>query len=418
MKKINIFYSVIIFFYIFILISSKDVHAEFTYTFPTTTDEATGEEVVDTNSDAYTACKEVYDILMSQYNNPYVACGILGNLMQESGVTLDPNAGGTGTYRGIGQWCIYDDAETKTGNGRWGKLLDFAASSNNRSGEAYSSRKAQAYFIIYEAPSQIKTAGITYVDFTSVQDVITATEVFCALYERCVGGEEIESNKITSEWIKLKWGTGWNTYYYQDLEKRRVYATECLRVFEGTDVAAYTAGISGSSSDTTSQLKNSGSLLGLSSLGVTIYDWYDTAIDLPSSEDLEISDRVKIANWKEDVEGRNDSGVISWLRAVVAFIGIIIVVYSSFLYIAYWFDRINNFIDISMLSILTLGRLAISPDDTTSTFNPETKGIKVVTHRNMIFICLLGIAFGVILLTGVIYDFIDWILGFVKKFVS
>lgn len=134
----------------------------------------------------------------------------------------------------------------------------------------------------------------------------------------------------------------------------------------------------------------------------------------PSVIDLSQDDKSSVALWKQDVDS-NSSNINTLMRVIVMFIGILIVVYSSILYIAYWFDRINNFIEISLLMILTFNKLQISPDDTTSTFSPKTQGLKVVTHKNIIFICLVGILIGILILSGRVYSLIGVLINSINK---
>lgn len=359
---------------------------------------------VNTETDAW----KIWSILRSNGISEAAAAGIMGNLNQES--QFSPFAS-NGSHTGIAQW---------DNSGRYANLQKWCQS-NGKNAETV---EAQAEFLIYEAPSRFNS-NFTWEQYKTLDDVEGAAEAFCVFFEGCTSSS---GETVKSAIMQAYWGTDYYRHTYQELSIRRNTSAKIYELYTGKDVTYYNP-VSGysdsSSSDSTSQLRNSGSLMSLYDLGVDVNDWHDTSIDLPTKKDLYndgfwngFTEDMKIRTWKEDVDEWRSSKVISWLRAVVAFIGIIIVVYSSFLYIAYWFDRINNFIDISMLSILTLGRLAISPDDTTSTFNPETKGIKVVTHRNMIFICLLGIAFGIVLLTGKIYDFIAWILSFVQKYIQ
>lgn len=341
---------------------------------------------------------KIWSILRSNGISEAAAAGIMGNLNQES--TFNP-ADSNGSYTGIAQW---DNENRFPALQKW-------CQENGKNAETI---EGQTEFLIYEAPSMFNS-NLTWEKFKSINgDVDGATEAFCVLFESCTGGEQ-----LTSQLMKDYWGTDWASHPYQELTNRREVASAIYTAYTGLEVTHYEAvsGYSGDSSSSTA-LQSNGSLMSMLDLDVTVTNWYDNAISLPTADGLEITDKAKIANWKDDVESNTDFSVIKWLRAVVAFVGIIISVYCIFIYLAYWFDRVNNFIDISALSILTFGKLAISPDDTTSTFNPETKGTKVVVHRDMIFICLLGIAFGVILLSGKIYTFIYWLLSWVKKVVN
>ena len=101
------------------------------------------------------------------------------------------------------------------------------------------------------------------------------------------------------------------------------------------------------------------------------------------------------------------------MRAVIAFVGILTVLYATLLYIAYWFDRINNYIEFSALGLLTVGKLVISPDDNVSTYTPSNKSVKAVTHKNICTVCLIGISIGILLLTGKVYTLIGLLFSLI-----
>lgn len=367
---------------------------------------------VNEDSDMYKKAKEVRDILIQEGCTEAVAYGILGNLIAESG--LKPDTGST--HLGIAQWDK---------NGRWVRCQGWC----NSNGKNFSTREGQTYFLIYEMSHTPPEAGWTntYInnsDFIKLEDPFVACEYFMVCFERCPHNSNHASNcgcdYLTTEAVRqsVKGGT---ESRWQLASKRLEITKECVQVFTGvavsyrdTEGTMGDGGVSASSSSSSS----GGALASELELGVTVTDWYDTAIDLPSSNELELSDRLKIASWKQDVEESGTSSAISWIRSVVAFIGILVVVYSALIYVAYWFDRLNNFIEISMLNILTFGRLELSPDEQTSTFSPKTEGKKLIVHKDAIFISLLGIAFGVILLSGVIYDIIYGILNFIQRFIK
>lgn len=359
-------------------------------------------ELLDENGEIRTDTNawKIWSILRSSGLSEELAAGIMGNLNQES--SFNPLARNKSGAYGIAQWT----------DERKDQLIKLNGTIALH-GYAFSTVEGQAYYLIYELQSQFLSKDFTYDDFMALSDVISTTEAYCAFVERpeSGGSEDIVKSQVMIDFYTK---AEYTKHTFSLLNKRRESATKIYELYTGKQVTEYSAGVFNSSQNDSNNYN--GALMSEEDLGVTETDWYDTAIDLPSAEELELEDRIKLVNWKDDINGKDESNTIKFLRSVVAFVGIIIVVYSTFIYLAYWFDRINNFIDISTLSILTLGRLMISPDDTTSTFNPSTSGTKVVTHRNIIFICLLGIFFGVILLSGKIYNIVYWIISIVKKF--
>lgn len=116
--------------------------------------------------------------------------------------------------------------------------------------------------------------------------------------------------------------------------------------------------------------------------------------------------------WKDVVEDdKENEGFIHIVRVFVSLFGILLMVWCVLIYLAYWFDRINNLFDFDLLVILTLGKLRISETEEDCTFSlaslTKETGIRTVNHRAVLGICITGIAFGVIVISGYLYKAIS-----------
>lgn len=140
----------------------------------------------------------------------------------------------------------------------------------------------------------------------------------------------------------------------------------------------------------------------------------EDSITLPTRDGLEYSKLREITAWRTAVENKKIDKYTRYPRAVFMFIGIIITLYSIFLYLAWQFDRINNFIDISVLSILTFRRFMASPDGT-SNFADTGAANKVLAHKDIIKVTLIGMAIGVLLISGKIFDIVASVVGWVSE---
>ena len=135
---------------------------------------------------------------------------------------------------------------------------------------------------------------------------------------------------------------------------------------------------------------------------------------------LSQSDLYSLANWERNVAYDNtDSKIISFGRKLLVAIGIIFEVWSLLIYLAYWFDRLNNFIPIDLLNILTLGKLRIADSDTEATFslrdNSSRTNVKTVNHRAVLFIAICGLAFGTLIVTGKLFTLLFGVVNFVRN---
>lgn len=142
-------------------------------------------------------------------------------------------------------------------------------------------------------------------------------------------------------------------------------------------------------------------------------------LDAAQRGELNQGDIENLANWERNINNNtSDSGAIHYLRIFVMFMGIILIVWSVFIYLAYWFDRINNFIDIDLLGILTFNKLHISDTEEECTFHLKTLGKtekKTVNHRAVCIVCITGICFGTLIVSGVLYKLLNSFINIVLR---
>lgn len=126
----------------------------------------------------------------------------------------------------------------------------------------------------------------------------------------------------------------------------------------------------------------------------------NATVDNLSGDDLESLD-----NWK-NVVAEEDSGIFYWARIIMMLTGIGVIIWSVLFYVSFWFDRTNNFFEISLISILTLGRLRISDTEDSCTYgkaNKEANKVNTVNHRAVIKITTIGIMIGSLIVSGLVY---------------
>lgn len=126
----------------------------------------------------------------------------------------------------------------------------------------------------------------------------------------------------------------------------------------------------------------------------------ESAIALPDISELQYIDREQLVSWADNISYAKDERYYTTPIKVFLFVGIIMTIWSILLYIAYWFDRINNFIELQLLPILTLGILQVSPDDKTSNYNDKNMSRKVIVHKDIVAVTLIGVSVGILLISG------------------
>lgn len=132
-------------------------------------------------------------------------------------------------------------------------------------------------------------------------------------------------------------------------------------------------------------------------------------------------DQLDSLNTWEDLiaDSSKQGGILYWIRIIVMWMGIALIVWAVLLYVSFWFDRANNFIDISFVTILTLGKLTTSDTDEEYTYgDKESKGIKTINSRILTKICVLSILVGVLVVSGALYTLISKLVYFVMSLIS
>lgn len=140
-------------------------------------------------------------------------------------------------------------------------------------------------------------------------------------------------------------------------------------------------------------------------------------LDNATRDNLSQNDLENLASWEDNVSNsKKEYGLIAWLRIIVMWVGIIFTIYIFLLYLAYWFDKLNSLIDLDILSILTFGHLHVAVDDKEANFSLGKKqDHTTVSHKDMCFICITGLIFGTLLITGTFYKIISGFVNFILR---
>lgn len=134
-------------------------------------------------------------------------------------------------------------------------------------------------------------------------------------------------------------------------------------------------------------------------------------IDLPNgSIGLSVKQRQHLASIKEDVTAVDGFNLIVFLRTLVAFVGILFFAWAIFLIVAYLFDRSNIFFEISLVSIMTMGSVTVMALDESDARRANTS---LIARR-----VILSLVIGYVLVAGVMYSGLDWLLQLIQSWIS
>ena len=144
-------------------------------------------------------------------------------------------------------------------------------------------------------------------------------------------------------------------------------------------------------------------------------------IDDASYNNLTSLEQSNLTNWINVVEeDKVNHGFIYVVRVFVSIFGIILIVWSVLLYLAFWFDRINNIFDFDLLLVITFGQLRVSESDDDCSYGAikPSRSAKTVNHKAIVLICITAIGFGVLIISGKIYTIVSAIVYKVLELLS
>ena len=170
------------------------------------------------------------------------------------------------------------------------------------------------------------------------------------------------------------------------------------------------ASSSGSSNDSSANGETGGVsdfVLGLDQLpGMSSYDLQaqQDNIEFADGNNLSTGEKYSIASLREDIALSRESNIIDIARTAVVFCGLVMITYMVLLILAWLFDKSNNFIDMSLVRVLTLGKLEYTEDK-------EIQHTKGYANNTRIFIISSVLAIiGMILISGGVFPWMMRIL--------
>lgn len=355
----------------------------------------------------------IYAVLKTSDVDDYHSAAILVNGMRESSLVPDAGQSGGGAI-GIWQWD----------GGRRQQLADFSAEQGdqvyNIKGYSIGGVATQVGFMLKELtggqwisqkpPSSLYTdvnwteakeactddsidfgSTMSIEDWQACQDPVALSIYFTACFERCAYGIDIynEGAAQSPDMYKLLSGAEVEGNTNPDLDKDLAKVMVSSGLWDETQFVKWKV---------------------MTNAPIEFADIYNMNAD----------DIYDVENWKNDLEKENSEGIlIRGGRFLSMLFGIIFEVWMMLIYLSYWFDRLNNFFDFSVLSILTFGRLRISPDESECTFSMTDLGKgekRTVNHKKILEVCIIGLAFGALIVSGALFQILQELVNKVLEF--
>lgn len=130
------------------------------------------------------------------------------------------------------------------------------------------------------------------------------------------------------------------------------------------------------------------------------------ALGFGSPEEWDVYAKTNSDSIKQNIY-ENRLTVVDYIRIAFVFVGIILIVYSLLLLSGYLLDKTNSFIDISFLSILSLGILRIWDES----MDEDKKKQGYVTETGLYFRIVIVALVGILFVSGVVSKFAYMVYG-------
>ena len=157
---------------------------------------------------------------------------------------------------------------------------------------------------------------------------------------------------------------------------------------------------------------------------VTYQKMEEAYVDLWSRNDLSDDELYNIEMWEEDVESTDlQTIIIDASRWFVMLLGILIIIWMLVIYLCYWLDAVNNFVDIEFLPAVTFKRLRRAELEEDVTWHLKGDEVekgkpKTIDHKRLLLVVILGIILGALIVSGKLFDWVSDIFLWVIRFIG
>lgn len=367
----------------------------------------------------------IWTFLKSNGFNDVAISAMIGNFVAESSLKYSASEGGTSDGadgRGIAQWTTCETGGLGTGVHK--KIAEFASSTHGHLNKTPNSSdiantwldclECQLKFLISDPSYGNK--NLTACGFSSHTKTPVSPDAFYLVdfgsYD-WLGANNNDLDKAIQQATEIycfRWEVPSN--YYSHIQLRVSSAKEAYKVYSNMKIDAKSKTVT---KEKGKPVTYDGALSWVTEeYFVDVSEFKENDLQLMSARDLTLVDRTSVGDWRRNIEYNKKELQVRYPRSSVMFIGILLMVYSILLYLAYWFDRVNNFLEISLLGILTMGRFQVSPDDIISNFKDSGGGTKILVHKDIVSVVLIGVAIGIFLVSGRVFNFTDWLLRIIR----
>lgn len=135
-------------------------------------------------------------------------------------------------------------------------------------------------------------------------------------------------------------------------------------------------------------------------------------LEFAERTDLNIGEQYAVATLGDNIELIEYASALDLARTIVVFIGLVILFYAVLIFMCMLLDRVNSFIDVNFVRLVTFGGLTYSIDE-------DNKGRKgyASTGKLILILFIMGTVGG-LLITGGVWPVLMKVLMFIVDFVT
>lgn len=124
-------------------------------------------------------------------------------------------------------------------------------------------------------------------------------------------------------------------------------------------------------------------------------------IELVGSDSLSAKEYYNVQNLKTTLTIDSSQNIIDSVRISVVFLGMCLIFYSVLLFLALLFDRVNQFVEINLVGILTFGKLQFTEDE----FAKGSDGL--INSKRMYKVLVVLLVIGLLLVSGSLFTYVS-----------
>lgn len=126
--------------------------------------------------------------------------------------------------------------------------------------------------------------------------------------------------------------------------------------------------------------------------------------DLPEMSGLTAEERLQVQGIQDGIQLEKEGRWYTKLRVGYLLVGILIIVYSLMLFLAFWIDKMGILFELRLLPLVSFGKYEMKNEENTE------RDKRYVDIKKSVIILITGVLLGIFILSGLSFRFINFIV--------